>query len=81
MSNIDAQKLIEAGVHFGCRVSRWNPKMAPYIHGRRGMIHVIDLRETVKGPDPGACGDFHIGHGGFCNDLNDPSSGDTGYWC
>ena len=49
MSNIDAQKLIEAGVHFGCRVSRWNPKMAPYIHGRRGMIHVIDLRETVKG--------------------------------
>ncbi|MEE2940324.1 MAG: 30S ribosomal protein S2, partial [Planctomycetota bacterium] len=43
MSNIDAQKLIEAGVHFGCRVSRWNPKMAPYIHGRRGMIHVIDL--------------------------------------
>lgn len=49
MSNINAQKLIEAGVHFGCRVSRWNPKMAPYIHGRRGMIHVIDLRETVKG--------------------------------
>ncbi|MEO0661717.1 MAG: 30S ribosomal protein S2 [Planctomycetota bacterium] len=49
MSNIDAQKLIEAGVHFGCRVSRWNPKMAPYIHGRRGMIHVIDLRQTVKG--------------------------------
>ena len=49
MSNIDAQKLIEAGVHFGCRVSRWNPKMAPFIHGRRGMIHVIDLRETVKG--------------------------------
>jgi small subunit ribosomal protein S2 len=49
MSNITAQKLIEAGVHFGCRVSRWNPKMAPFIHGRRGMIHVIDLRETVKG--------------------------------
>ena len=39
------------------------------------------VREIVGGPDPGACGDFHIGHGGFCNDLNDPSSGDTGYWC
>lgn len=35
----------------------------------------------VKGPDPGACGDYHIGHGGFCDDLHDPSSGPTGYWC
>jgi hypothetical protein len=34
-----------------------------------------------KGPDPGACGDYHIGHGGFCDDLHDPSSGPTGYWC
>ena len=49
MESITIQELIDNGVHFGCRVSRWNPKMAPYIHGRRGMIHVIDLRETVKG--------------------------------
>jgi small subunit ribosomal protein S2 len=48
-SNIDVQQLIDAGVHFGCRVSRWNPKMAPYIHGRRGAIHVIDLRQTLRG--------------------------------
>jgi hypothetical protein len=35
----------------------------------------------AKGPDPGACGDFHIGQSGFCDDLHDPSSGPTGYWC
>jgi small subunit ribosomal protein S2 len=49
MENLSVQQLIGAGVHFGCRVSRWNPKMAPYIHGRRSLIHVIDLRQTLKG--------------------------------
>ncbi len=46
---ITVQELIDAGVHFGCRVSRWNPKMAPYIYGRRNLIHILDLRETVRG--------------------------------
>src|SRR5687767_1313952 len=41
--------LVDSGVHFGHRVSRWNPKMEPYIHGKRNMIHIIDVRETVKG--------------------------------
>jgi small subunit ribosomal protein S2 len=41
--------LIDAGVHFGHRVSRWNPKMEPYIHGKRNMIHIINVKETVKG--------------------------------
>jgi small subunit ribosomal protein S2 len=41
--------LVDAGVHFGHRVSRWNPKMQPYILGKRNMIHVIDVRETIKG--------------------------------
>ena len=41
--------LVDAGVHFGHRVSRWNPKMEPYIHGKRNMIHIIDIRETIKG--------------------------------
>src|SRR5271170_755308 len=41
--------LVDAGVHFGHRVSRWNPKMAPYIHGKRNMIHIIDVKETLKG--------------------------------
>src|SRR5580704_3297839 len=41
--------LVDAGVHFGHRVSRWNPKMEPYIHGKRNLIHIIDVKETVKG--------------------------------
>lgn len=43
------QQLIEAGVHFGHRASRWNPKMRPYIYGRRSLIHIIDVRETIRG--------------------------------
>jgi small subunit ribosomal protein S2 len=49
MSIVTLEELIDAGVHFGHRCSRWNPKMAPYIHGKRNSIHLIDLRETVKG--------------------------------
>ncbi|MFT5052654.1 MAG: small subunit ribosomal protein S2, partial [Chlamydiales bacterium] len=49
MEKLTIQQLIDAGVHFGCRVSRWNPKMAPYIHGRRNLIHIISLRETLRG--------------------------------
>src|SRR5256714_5534594 len=40
--------LVDAGVHFGHRVSRWNPKMEPYIHGKRNMIHIIDVKETIR---------------------------------
>ena len=40
---------IEAGVHYGHRASRWNPKMKPYIYGKRNLIHIIDLKETVRG--------------------------------
>jgi small subunit ribosomal protein S2 len=43
------QQLVDAGVHFGHRASRWNPKMRPYIYGRKDQIHVIDIRETVRG--------------------------------
>ena len=49
MEKLTVQQLIDAGVHFGCRVSRWNPKMAPFIHGRRNLIHIINLRETLRG--------------------------------
>ena len=41
--------LIEAGVHYGHRASRWNPKMRPYIYARKNLIHIIDVRETVCG--------------------------------
>ena len=44
-----AKRLIEAGVHFGHRASRWNPKMAPYIYARKNLIHMIDVRETIRG--------------------------------
>lgn len=49
MAIVQVQELIEAGVHFGHRASRWNPKMRPYIYGKRNLIHIIDLRETVRG--------------------------------
>ena len=41
--------LIEAGIHFGQRSSNWNPKMDEYIFGTRKQIHIIDIKETVKG--------------------------------
>ncbi len=43
------EDLIEAGIHFGQKRSVWNPKMKPYIYGVRNQIHIIDIRETVKG--------------------------------
>jgi small subunit ribosomal protein S2 len=43
------KELIDAGIHFGHRASRWNPKMKPYIFGRRNLIHIINLRETLRG--------------------------------
>jgi small subunit ribosomal protein S2 len=46
---VSIQELIDAGVHFGHRVSQWNPKMRPYVYGRRKNIHIIDVRETVRG--------------------------------
>ena len=49
MAIVQVKDLIEDGVHFGHRASRWNPKMRPYIYGKRNLIHIIDLRETVRG--------------------------------
>ena len=49
MANPLVQDLIEAGIHFGQRSSNWNPKMGPYIYGKRNGIHIIDIKETVKG--------------------------------
>jgi len=46
---VQVKDLIESGVHFGHRASRWNPKMRPFIYGKRNLIHIIDLRETVRG--------------------------------
>ena len=49
MAIVEVEKLIEAGVHFGHRVSRWHPRMRPYIFGKRNQIHIVDIRETIKG--------------------------------
>ncbi len=49
MPEIVVKDILDAGVHFGHRTSRWNPKMRPYIYGRRNLIHIIDIRETVRG--------------------------------
>ncbi|QDU20529.1 30S ribosomal protein S2 [Urbifossiella limnaea] len=49
MALVDVKQLLEAGVHYGHRASRWNPKMRPYIYGKRNLIHIVDLRETVRG--------------------------------
>jgi len=49
LATVLVRELIEAGVHFGHRASRWNPKMRPYIYARRNLIHIVDVRETIRG--------------------------------
>lgn len=44
---VDFKDLVKAGIHFGHQTSRWNPKMAPYIWGFRGGIHLIDVSKTA----------------------------------
>jgi small subunit ribosomal protein S2 len=47
LPDYNLRQLLEAGVHFGHRTQRWNPKMGPYIFGTRNDIHIIDLTQTV----------------------------------
>ena len=46
--NVNIKELLEAGVHFGHKTSRWHPKMAPYIHSKRQEAHIINLEKTVE---------------------------------
>ncbi|TYB95817.1 MAG: 30S ribosomal protein S2 [Kosmotoga sp.] len=48
MSVVTMKKLLEAGVHFGHRTRRWDPKMQPYIYGERKGIYIVDLQKTLK---------------------------------
>lgn len=50
-TEVDIKQLLEAGAHFGHKTSRWHPKMAPYIHSKRGGSHIIDLTKTVDALD------------------------------
>lgn len=47
LPDFSMRELIEAGVHFGHKTKRWNPRMAPFIYGTRNDIHIIDLQQTV----------------------------------
>ncbi len=49
MAVVTMKELLEAGVHFGHQVKRWNPKMKRYIFGERNGIYIIDLQKTMKG--------------------------------
>lgn len=46
-TEVDIKQLLESGAHFGHKTERWHPKMAPYIHSKRGGSHIIDLTKTV----------------------------------
>lgn len=48
MATVTMKELLEAGVHFGHQVRRWNPKMKEYIYGERNGIYIIDLQKTQK---------------------------------
>ena len=45
---VSMKELLEAGVHFGHQTRRWNPKMKRFIHGERGGIYIIDLKQTLN---------------------------------
>lgn len=49
LDNTLVRDLIDAGIHFGHRVGRWNPKMKPYVFCARNSIHIINIKETMKG--------------------------------
>ncbi len=46
-ANVSMKSLLETGVHFGHRTTKWNPKMKPFIFTERNGIHIIDLQQTV----------------------------------
>jgi len=48
LATVTMKELLEAGVHFGHQVRRWNPKMKEYIFGERNGIYIIDLQKTQK---------------------------------
>jgi small subunit ribosomal protein S2 len=45
--NVSIAELLDGGVHFGHKTSRWNPKMAPYIYGIKDDVHIVDLQQSA----------------------------------
>ena len=48
MVQINMREMLEAGVHFGHQIRRWNPKMRPYIFGKKNGIYIIDLQTSIE---------------------------------
>lgn len=49
MAIVNVKELLESGIHFGTAASMWHPRMKPYIYGKRNSIHIINIKETVRG--------------------------------
>lgn len=47
MANVTMRDMLQAGVHFGHQTRLWNPKMGPYIYGKRNGVHIINLDKTL----------------------------------
>lgn len=47
--SLDVKQLLDAGIHYGHHTGRWNPKMKKYIYGKRNSLHIIDIKETIRG--------------------------------
>lgn len=58
LPEIDLQEMFEAGCHFGHKIAKWHPKMAPYIYGSEGGSHIFDLEKTAEQLDI-ACQRFY----------------------
>jgi len=48
-SSINVKELLNSGIHYGHHAGRWNPKMKQYIYGKRNSLHIIDIKETIRG--------------------------------
>ncbi|MCK4888380.1 MAG: 30S ribosomal protein S2 [Candidatus Aminicenantes bacterium] len=48
MVSVSMREMLEAGVHFGHQVRKWNPKMKPYIYGKKNGIYIIDLQTSIE---------------------------------
>src|SRR6185369_16569906 len=48
MAIVSLKELLDSGIHFGTSSSLWHPRMAPYLYGKRGGIHIIDIRQTAR---------------------------------
>lgn len=48
MISVNIREMLEAGVHFGHQVRKWNPKMKPYIYGKKNGIYIIDLQTSIE---------------------------------